>query len=178
MGEYLVEQILSNIGEQKSPIDGSKFQALSRDYKKIKKADGAGDKPNLENSGKMLRALDYKITEDGLKLGVFGKEAPIADGHNNLSGDSLIPERRFLPDKGETFKKDINKGIESIIAEHVADDVRIPKRDLQGVESKEDLYNVLRGTFGSLSKAEIKSAVLLSSDWYDALNDLDLLEWL
>lgn len=178
MGEYLVEQILSNVGDQKSPIDGSKFQALSKDYKKIKKSDGAGDKPNLENSGKMLRALDYKVTEDGLKLGVFGKEAPIADGHNNLSGDSLIPERRFLPDKGETFKKDINKGIESIIAEAVAGDLMIPKRDLRDVGSKEELYNVLRGTFGALSKTEIKTAVLLSTEWYDALDDLDLLEWL
>lgn len=173
-----MEQILLSVGDQKSPLDGSKFQALSKEYKKIKEADGAGTKPNLENSGAMLRALDYKLTQEGLKIGVFGKEAPVADGHNNLSGDSDLPERRFLPDTGESFKNSIDKGVQSIIAEAVADEMKVPLTDLKQVETKEELFSVLRETFGGLSMAEIKSAVLLNTDWYDALDELDLLEWL
>ncbi len=165
------------MGEEKSPVSGKAFEKLSDSYKKKKKAEGGTPKPNLEASGDMLDSLGYKVTSEGVKIGVFGKDAPKADGHNNLSGDSLLPERRFLPDEGEFFKKDIREGIESIIADAVAEEGP-DKAMFEDVESKAELYSTLQDLFIGLSKSEIRNAVLYNEDWYDMLDDLDLLRWL
>jgi hypothetical protein len=178
VGEYLVEQILSDVSDSTSPVTGKEFKELSSEYKKVKKASGAGTSANLELSGSMLSALDFRVTSDGIKLGVFGKEALKADGHNNLSGDSTLPQRRFLPDEGQSFREEIRDGVEAIVAEAVASEASVPIKDLMEVENATQLYEVLSDTFKGLSRAEIKTAVLLNDDWHDALDELDLLEWL
>ena len=67
VGEFLVEKILENVSQQKSPISGQgKFKGLSKEYKKIKLADGRGSEANLELTGAMLDALEYKTTKSGM----------------------------------------------------------------------------------------------------------------
>lgn len=177
MGEYLVEQILRDVQETRSPVTGAKFPKLSKDYRSKKQEDGAGTEPNLENSGDMLDALDYRVTKDGLKIGVFGNQAPKADGHNNLSGESKLPERRFLPAEGEGFRPAIREGIADIIAEVLAEETE-PPEELREVETKTQLFSLLSDTFAGLSRSEVRTAVLLSPKWLAALKRYDLLKWL
>ena len=57
-----------------------------------------------------------------LSLEVTGREAAKADGHNNHSGDSTLPERKFIPEERETFKRDIVQGLKSLLKEYVRED--------------------------------------------------------
>lgn len=151
IGEFLVEQILAKTSESESPISGyGKFPALSKLYKTKKEESGRAGVPNLDYEGDMLSALDYEITDEGIKIGVFGDQAPKADGHNNFSGASSLPLRRFLPDVGEGFKKDISSEIEAILAERKVDetvdtfDTEEIEDALSIVETKEEFFSILK----------------------------------
>ena len=179
MGDFLVEQILDSVGEQQSPIKGhGKFRALSKSYKAFKQEEGSGTDPNLELTGSMLDALTFRTTGSGIELGIFGKDAPKADGHNNFSGESKLPLRRFLPDEGESFKPSIQKEVDRIIADAVAEDFGVPDEELDAVASKTELYDVLKQVFTGLSRPEIRMAVFRSEEWTLALKTRGLLTWL
>lgn len=114
--EYVHESILSHVAEQDSPVAGhGKFQKLSPDYRKEKVAQGGSPIPNLELEGKMLSAMKVKATDESIIVSISGKEGDKADGHNNHSGESTLPLRRFIPDEGETFKRDILNGVREIL---------------------------------------------------------------
>lgn len=166
------------MGEKKSPITGKSFQALSKDYKKFKRDFGSTPTANLELTGDMLDSLTYRITKDGIELGVYGDDAPKADGHNNLSGKSQLPERQFLPKEGETFKGSIQKEIESIIAVAVAEQSKPPRQKLKSVSSRADLFSVLKDTFGDLTKSQYQTVVTESPEWRSTLTEFGLLKWL
>jgi hypothetical protein len=114
--EYLGEQILKYVGEQQSPVKGyGAFDALTDNYAKTKKRAGHPPIPNLEFSGDMLSALKTKRVGDQIVVEITGKQGAKADGHNNHSGESSLPLRRFIPGKGETFEDDILSGISRIL---------------------------------------------------------------
>lgn len=170
-----MEQILLSVGSKKSPITGDKFDPLTKDYKKKKQNDGLQGVANLESSGDMLDALDYRVTKDGLEIGVFGADAPKADGHNNLSGNSLLPTRQFLPNEGEGFISSIEREVERIILDAVADDIKPDPSLLKLIETKSELYDYLMPLFGLDSRNETRLAVLRSDRWSKVLNRLGLL---
>lgn len=179
VGDFLVEQILSSVGSQKSPIDGSKFQKLSPEYKKYKISQGLSGSPDLEFSGSMLGSLDYKITSKGIELGIFGEDAPKADGHNNFSGDSQLPTRQFLPKEGEEFDSSIQDGVDSIINEYIVKANPVSEEQIRQVESKSDLWNLLEDLYGDeLEKSEIIDAVLGNAESLDLLKEYGLLKYL
>lgn len=167
IGEYLVEQILAHNAQSKSPVSGhGRYPALSKLYKQTKEESGRPGVPNLDFEGDMNAELDYRITDEGLKIGVFGDSAPKADGHNNLSGRSELPLRRFLPDVGEHFKRDIDSEIEKMLAEARADeqlkklssaDIRA---ELDGIESRGEFYEVMSDLLGIDEEYLIRGAVL------------------
>jgi hypothetical protein len=175
VGEFLVEQILSKVASRKSPVTGDSFDKLSDDYKKKKQAEGLSGVPNLESSGDMLDALDYRVTSRGIEIGVFGDDAPKADGHNNLSGNSQLPERRFIPAVGEGFMPSIEREVERIIADAVAESAEPDVRALGSIESKTELYDYLMPIFGLTTRTETRLAVLRSDRWIAALSRLGLL---
>jgi hypothetical protein len=116
VGDFLVETVLKDVSNTNSPVKGhGKFKRLSKDYKAFKKSQGAGTKPNLELEGDMLEALKYTTKGDKIQIGIKGKQGDKADGHNNHSGESELPLRRFIPAEGETFKRGIIKGVKDII---------------------------------------------------------------
>lgn len=116
IADFVLESVLSNVGSQKSPVQGhGSFPKLSKSYKSIKDDEGGTPIPNLELTGAMLSALEVKRKGDTLVLQIAGREAAKADGHNNHSGDSTLPLRRFIPTETETFKRDILSGISRII---------------------------------------------------------------
>lgn len=182
VGEFLVEQVLRTVGDSQSPVAGESWPALSTEYKKRKSAEGGTPSPNMELHGDMLASLDFEPTDAGIELGIFGSEAPKADGHNNFSGDSHLAElgkqRRFLPDAGQLFRSSIQKEVEAIVSDAIGEAVKIKPADLAAVNSKAELYEVLEEFFSSLSRAEIRNVVLRSADLLDLLEEEDVLDFL
>lgn len=116
IADYVLESVLSDVADAKSPVAGyGAFPKLSKAYKSKKDSEGGTPIANLELSGDMLSALEVKKKGERLVLQIVGKEAAKADGHNNHSGDSELPLRRFIPTDTETFKRDILTGISRII---------------------------------------------------------------
>jgi hypothetical protein len=176
VGEYVVEQVLADLSDQRSPVTGRAFKALSEEYAKEKGQDEA----DLDASGGMIRQLDWVINGDRLEIGVFGEAALRADGHNNLSGKSKLPERRFIPDVGQTFRPEIREGVRQVIhdvlAEHANDQFK--REDLAQVQSRTELYEFLGDRFPGMSVFAIKAAVLRNESLVDVLTDLGLMELL
>jgi len=117
VGDFVLTSVLDDTANQVSAVYGDKWDALSPDYKKVKKAKGGKPVANLELEGDMLSALNIVKRSNSLTLSVRGDQADKADGHNNHSGESKLPLRRFVPSEadGDTFSPKIMKGIENII---------------------------------------------------------------
>lgn len=116
MGEFVVNEILRSVSEGKSPVSGrGQFKKLNKLYADEEK--GGDRNPNLELDGDMLDALTYKpVSGNNIEVGIFASsQVPKADGHNNFSGESKLPTRRFIPEEDESFKKNINQGINRIL---------------------------------------------------------------
>jgi hypothetical protein len=176
VGEYLVEQTLAAMGEKKSPIAGAPpFPPLSKNYKKRKLQEVGSGEANLEFDGQMKDETDYKDTKDGIKIGVFGERAGAADGHNNLSGNSNLPRRQFLPDEGQTYKANISREVERIVADILSEQKGFKESDFDGVTTKKELYARLRELFGEMSRTELSLSVFRNEQLVDLLSDLDLL---
>lgn len=121
IGNYIIEKTLDDVGDQKSPVTGRTFKALSKKYKEFKKSK-ASPVPNLELTGKMLDSFKFKKTTSGIEIGIFNnKEAQKADNHNKFSSKSLrtkVPPRKFIPKNGrDTYSKEITNGVAKIIKE-------------------------------------------------------------
>lgn len=180
LGELLVEQILDSLASTQTPIQGGKYKAtLSKDYAAKKKAETGSSAANLDLSGELLNAIDYKIQGNTIKIGVFGSDnAGKADGHNNFSGRSNLPTRQFLPEEGQQFKKDIRDLISETVDAYKADNTELDSKKLNKIESKQDLYAYLAEELGLTSKAAIREAVLGSKGLIDVLDDFDLVDLL
>lgn len=178
VGNFLVEQTLISMDQKKSPVQGEgSFKPLSPLYKKKKQNDVGNTDANLEFDGLMKDQLDFKPTKSGVRIGVYGERAPAADGHNNLSGDSSLPTRRFLPKEGQQYKENIQREVERIIADAIADETTFKKSEFRNIETKKELYEKLAQTFGG-TKAEIALAVFRNADLVDLLTELDLIRLL
>lgn len=179
VGEFLKEQVLQYVASKQSPVSGGGWkQTLSRSYAKFKQAEIGNKDANLEFTGKTLDSLDHKPTREGIELGVFGSRAEIAEGHNNLSGSSDLPERRFLPDVGQNFKRDIVREVDRIIRDKVAEQVEVSRRDVATIRNKEELDAFLKEVLPALTKAQRNSAVLRSDDLRALLDEFNLLRFL
>jgi len=163
------------VASKTSPVTGEKFQTLSKEYKKTKQANGLNGVADLQFSGDMLDSLDFNVTKTGIEIGVFGVDAPKADGHNNLSGDSKLPTRQFIPAEGEGFVSSIEREVDRIIADAVSKDSKPDLSTLGLIESKAELYAYITPLFGLASRSEVRLAVLRSDVWTRALSDLGLL---
>lgn len=120
IADFTKEQILDFLGNQNSPVSGhGKFPKLSKDYKFFKRSQGKLPVPDLELTGAMVNALRATLTSDGkVKIKIGGKQGDKADGHNNHSGQSKLPLRRFIPTDDEMFKQAIKQGWRQIIKSH------------------------------------------------------------
>lgn len=132
----------------------------------------------MEFEGDMLDSLTYEETKDGIELGWFGGEAGKADGHNNLSGDSSLPQRRTIPDVGQKFVGDIQDEIEKIVADGIADSLEFEASDFEDVKSKQSLYDALDEFFPDLTRGEVRGVVSRTPDLVRLLDDLGLLDYL
>lgn len=120
VAELVQTSILEYVGDAKSPVKGGPWKrSLSPEYKKIKGQESSSVVANMELTGDMLDALEV-VRKRGTKLSlqIEGDEAPKADGHNNHSGDSSLPERRFIPKGGETLRDGIWRDVKRILQEY------------------------------------------------------------
>lgn len=107
-------EILRYVASGNSPVGGyGKFEKLTKNYANSQK--GGSRLPNLELTGDMLSALEVKPRGGKIVVQITGKEGDKADGHNNHSGESKLPTRRFIPKDDEVFKRSIESSIKQII---------------------------------------------------------------
>lgn len=179
VGSYIMEQTLLAVGSAKSPVSGEAWKkSLNPLYAKEKSNEGGTPIANLEMHGDMLQSFGFEKTDDGIKIGVFGAEASKADGHNNFSGDSELPQRRFIPEEGQDYKRDIAKGAQEIINDIMAEEVSIDETELADIETKSDLYDLLSGVFGTTNRQVIQRAVIGSEKITDILSKYELMDLL
>lgn len=179
IGEYIVEQILLDVAKKRSPVYGDAFQPLtSVPYKEKKRDEGLSAVADLQLSGDMLDSLDYRITDEGIEVGVYGSAAPRADGHNNLSGASQIPTRRFIPDVGESFRTGIMREIERIVADSTELTEDIIEDSLEGVTNSSELYTRVGALLNLESRSEIRNAILRNPLIFNMLGLLGLDEFI
>lgn len=109
LAELVREEVLNHVGQSKSPVAGEGWKSsLSPSYKKQKGKYSSVLKANMELHGDLLDNLDCVINRNGnLELRNTGSQAAKSDGHNNHSGDSSLPQRRFIPDAEQTFRREI-----------------------------------------------------------------------
>lgn len=112
--DFIVEQLLSDIGSSKSSVSGRGFK---------RKKDGKTS--NLEDKGDLLDSLEVRDVDgevSQLEVGWFDpSQVPKADGHNNHSGDSKLPTRKSIPKDDENFRPSIRKELEKIADEYSTD---------------------------------------------------------
>lgn len=121
VSDYVYSSVKKNTSRQISSVTGDAFEKLSKDYAKFKKKEVGNSLANLVLSGDMMDSLKVIRRASKLTLTVGANQQAKADGHNNHSGDSKLPERKFIPssDLGETFSPDILSGITEIINKYV-----------------------------------------------------------
>lgn len=181
VGEYLVEQTLLSLSDRKSPVSKANYTSrlTSKAYKKFKESEGRSGVADLEFEGDLKDSLRFKKTDKGIKIGHFNaSQAPKADGHNNFSGDSKLPERRYLPLEGEKYKRNIQREIDRIIADSLLEQKPVSEQKLRSVTSKQQFWELLESTYGALSRPEIRTAVQRNEGFFQLLTTLDLVKWL
>ena len=127
IGEFIINESLRMISSGRSPVKGIEFAKLNAEYAQREK--GGDRTPNLELEGDLLDAYTFRSDnrlDEFIEIGVFegSGEVPKADGHNNHSGDSDLPVRRFVPLEKEEYKQPIVNGIKQIIRENRTPEVR------------------------------------------------------
>lgn len=173
----MIEQVLSYCADSKSAVDGSSFHSLSKDYADKKKAETGSSDPNLDLTGSMLNSLEFKVTGNKIEIGVFGEDAGKADGHNNFSGKSNLPERRFLPGEGQTFDSSINDLITQTIETYKTDNLELDQSKLKDINTKAELDAYLKSEFDGLSLSRIRE-LILQSEMAAVLDEYGLLDML
>lgn len=132
IGQFVVNEILRNVAQGKSPVKGESFKKLSLKYAQEQKQ--GRRTPNLNLEGDMLAALKFDPTPAGIKVGIFGDEADKADGHNKHHGNNKsLPRRRFIPKGYQNFKPEITNEIKSILKEAKED-----ARELEEINRQRD----------------------------------------
>lgn len=123
VSNYVKEQVLSKVGDGESPVGGrGTFEKLDKDY--AKKEHGGNRTAKLELDGDLLDSVQIIRSGSKLRLTVGDDQQPKADGHNNFTGQSKLPTRRFIPFErdGESFDDEILKEIKSIVRDALPED--------------------------------------------------------
>lgn len=180
IGELLVEQILESLADVKSPVQGGDYKrTLSELYGAKKKKETGSDKANLDLHGDLINAIDYRVKGNTIQVGVFDSDnAGKADGHNNFSGLSKLPTRQFLPKDGQTFRKDIVDLVNETVDNYRADTAELDSKKLKAIDTKTDLYKLLKAELGIADAEVLKATVLGSRELVRVLDDYDLLDLL
>ena len=130
VGEYLVSQVKRSLRSSRSPVAGEGFKTtLSEAYRKYKVGVGGGSQANLRLFGDLLNSLAFEPGPGG-QVGI-GHTGVGRDGRPNARKcvghchfeNSKLPRRRYLPDRGQSFRDDIEGGISEIVEQYKVTDL-------------------------------------------------------
>lgn len=159
VANFVLDEILTRVASGRSPVTGGKFKKLNEMY--ADKMKGGDPNPNLYLEGDMLSSLGYKPTKAGIAVGIMDPtQRPKADGHNNFSGESKLPVRRFIAGSDQNFVGSIMNEIPKIISEFEVQD-----ESSQGKGLKVTSFDVVSSTTEPIS-------VTLSNILTNADNDI------
>ena len=117
IADFIVKGVRIKTKTGNSPVSGlGKYKKLNKEYAAAQK--GGNRTPNLRLKGDLMEGLkSFTLKGNIMRLTVDQSDNSKADGHNNHSGNSSLPPRRFIPKAkdGQTFKKNIIDGIRRII---------------------------------------------------------------
>ena len=159
VGNFIVSRIKRTLRNSSSPVEGEGFKStLSDTYRKLKSKTGAGSTANLRLFGDLLNSLNYEIGSGG-QVGI-GHTGSGRDGRPNARKcvghchfeRSKLPRRRYLPDRGQSFKKDIEAGIKDIVESNMVTDVAEVTLDedvVSQVFDDESLIDLLAASIGA-----------------------------
>ena len=125
VGEYLVNETIRYMEEGRSPVAGEPpWPKLDKDYAA---EEHNGDRtPTLNATGRLRESLQFRVSDDGVEVGIFHKsEQAKADGHNNFSGKSQLPQRRFVPSGGQSYRSEIMANVDRILNAYRTADVDV-----------------------------------------------------
>ena len=132
-----------------SPVAGeAPWVKLDKEYAK---EEHAGNRtPTLNATGKLRDALQFRTNDKGIEIGIMHKSQQAkADGHNNFSGESRLPRRRFIPTSRQDYKSEIMAGVDRILNAHRSTDVDVSGESLDlaaEVILTTAIDRILRGT--------------------------------
>ena len=118
---YIKEAMLDYIGEGKSPVEKGKWvRSLTKQYAKTKSEQSSANFANLELTGEMLDSLTVDVSGSNIIVDVGDDQRDKAEGHlTGIYGDSnKIRPRQFMPQKGESFKREIMSNIKKILEDY------------------------------------------------------------
>ena len=153
VGEFVVSRIKRSLRGLSSPVQGEGFKStLSDSYKAYKIKQGAGSSANLRLFGDLLNSLTYEVSKSP-QLGIghtgLGRDgrpnARKCVGHCHFE-NSTLPRRRYLPDRGQSYKKSIEEGIQNIVNENKLislEDVQLGDDILSQVFDEQSLLDLL-----------------------------------
>lgn len=139
VGNYLVSQIRRNLRSSRSPVAGEGFKTtLSEAYRRYKSSVGGGSQANLRLFGDLLNSLAHEPGPGG-QVGI-GHTGVGRDGRPNARKcvghchfeRSRLPRRRYLPDRGQSYREEIEGGISEIVQ-------RYKDIDLQAIDLQSDV---------------------------------------
>lgn len=135
IGDFVYSKIIEKTADQESAVTGESFPKLSASYAKKKLSEAGNTLANLALSGDMMESLKVINRGSTITVTVGANQQAKADGHNNHSGDSRIPERKFIPsaDLGETFSEEILSGVSEIVTRYVEDNKPVEPDTLNGI---------------------------------------------
>ena len=125
--DYVKEQVLSYIGDGKSPVaNGHWKRTLSPAYKKQKSQTSSATFANLELDGELLDAINTKASKDKIVLEVAGGKDVQAKAEGNQIGSygrepNKSNSREFIPTNGRTLNQSIMNGVKSILRSYGED---------------------------------------------------------
>lgn len=118
--EFLKTAMLEYIGEGKSPVSGGRWvKSLSKDYLKEKSEESSVTFANLEFSGHLLDNLNIDVSGSKLVIDVHPDDYGKAEGHitGKYGENSKEKPRQFMPQDGQTFKKNIMSDLKKVLKE-------------------------------------------------------------
>ena len=125
VGDYLINETIRYVERGISPVAGeAPWEKLDKEYAK---EEHAGNRtPTLNATGRLREALQFRTTEQGIEIGIMHKSQKAkADGHNNFSGKSHLPRRRFIPSSRQDYKSEIMAGVDRILNAYRSIDINV-----------------------------------------------------
>ena len=125
VGEYLVNESIRYMEEGRSPVAGeAPWPKLNKEY--AAKEHNGDRTPTLNATGRLRESLQFRTTDEGVEVGIFHKSQQAkSDGHNNFSGKSQLPQRRFVPSGRQNYRSEIMANVDRILNAYRASDVDV-----------------------------------------------------